>query len=144
MSKMSENNGALSNCWVAADRSSEVWKFFEQGTGTFKGKARCKTCKKVFAHCVTTTLRHHAEKVHNKIIAKLVPGVIKPPDETQPSILAKMTPNEKEDVKKVLSRLAAIDRIPFATIANSEDIKKGIKARGFKMPEGRDGIKKAG
>ena len=49
----------------------------------------------------------------------------------------------KEDLGLVLSRLTALDRIPFKCIANSKDILQGLKARGFSPPETANGIKRA-
>ena len=41
----------------------------------------------------------------------------------------------------MFSRLCALDRIPFQTIQNSQDIIAGLKARGFKGPFNRAGIR---
>ncbi|XP_065671754.1 uncharacterized protein LOC136089631 [Hydra vulgaris] len=41
----------------------------------------------------------------------------------------------------VLARLTAVDRIPFATLANSKDSKNGWKAQGLKIPDDRHAIK---
>ena len=43
--------------------------------------------------------------------------------------------------EEVLARLTAVDRIPFSTLANIEDVKNGWKAQGLKIPDDRHGIK---
>ena len=41
----------------------------------------------------------------------------------------------------LLARLTALDCIPFATLANSEDIKNDWKAQGLKIPDDQHSIK---
>lgn len=127
---------------------SEVWKYFERGTGCNKGKARCNKCKKVFEHDVTSTLRYHASSLHSIVIKKQVKGAEKEKEnqkvdgtgKRQTTIESAFGPKEKEPTGLVLSRLAACDRIPFSTIANSQYILKGLVALGLKVPKSRNGI----
>ena len=128
--------------WVAKEGASEVWKHFERGTGGNEGKARCKKCFKIFEKSVTTTLRYHAESKHNLVVEKMTVGGKKEPDKNQPTIDS-FKDKGKDSPGLALSRLAAIDRIPFKTIADSKYIIPGLKAMGLKVPVTRQYIQRA-
>ena len=69
------------------------------------------------------------------------PQMPTPPSSSQGKISTYLAPNEPLGL--VLARLAALDRIPFKTIANSHDIIAGLRSRGFQGYLGRNAIRLA-
>ena len=61
----------------------------------------------------------------------------------QQGVLTQFFKPDKQSVGHVLAKLAAEDRIPFNTIANSKEINAGLRARGLKVPSTANGIKNA-
>ena len=51
----------------------------------------------------------------------------------QPSIADALSAPLKDDLDVVLSRLVAVDKLSFHTLATSQDLQEGLRARGFKV-----------
>ena len=74
---------------------------------------------------------YHLEYKHKNLSTKIISKKSKT---IQPSTVAYFNKiGNKAEV--VLARLTAVDHIPFATLANNEDIKNGWKAQGLKIPD---------
>ena len=128
------------NNWICTPKDTGVWLHIERHKT--KTESRCKLCKKVFKGSWTSTLRYHLENLHGIKVEKTESKekTAKAPQGAQPSI-STMLRAKNDDAGLVLARLCALDRIPFATIANSKDIIAGLKARGLKVPETHKGIR---
>ena len=120
-----------------------LWSYFERRID--KQEARCKQCLKVFK-ISTSTMKYHIEKIHN---IKLESNE----DCTQPKVLVekgqtKITSSipsllKKQEANFALAEMAATDRVPFNTFAQSVQIRKGFKARGITIPISYKGVKVA-
>ena len=105
--------------WVKFNGRSKVWEYFLVKKD--KSRVKCKLCKATYTFCsATSNFMHHLTKEHD-----IKPKDEKPkaPEVRQPSIYTSMMKAGRDSTKKVLARLAAKDRIPFNTIANSQDIR---------------------
>ena len=102
---------------------SEVWKHF-LSKNKDKPIFKCKNCLvKLKFHSSTSSFLYHLE--HRQ---------------EQPSTAAYFNKIGKK-AEVLLAPLTALDCIPFATLANSEDIKNGWKAQGLKIPDDRHSIR---
>ena len=128
-------------------KSSGVWKHIKINAKN-KKEVLCIHCETELKYLgSTTSLGYHLRNVHKiDLNAKIpseseastsatpkVPGQ-KTKQTTIPEYIANLEPTAPE---VVLAKLAAVDKIPLHTLANSEEIKKGWKARGIKIPNGQ-------
>ena len=130
--------------WIPIPKANEIWSHFDRRKTN--NDRRCKQCKKIFKGQFIGSARYHLEKIHGKTFAKT--DTITPSTSTQPQLSAQPSissvfASKKETCEIVLARLCAVDRFAFSSIAGSEDIMKGLKARGFQVPGTANGIKGA-
>ena len=88
-------------------------------------------------HLSTSSFLYHLEHKQNILPSKIVPKKSKTMQLSNAAYFNKL--GSKADV--VLAPLTAVDRIPFATLVNSGDIKNCWKAQGKKLPDDRHAIK---
>ena len=141
--------GFKDQSWEKRKKGTLVWEYF--WIATANKQVKCKACNAVLAYSggSTSTMRNHAT---NHGLPVDPPGVNtqkKAPQKTaQPTInlFAVKTDDQKfnpqTNVGYPLARMAAKDNISLNTLANSEDIQEGLKARNFfHIPTSRQGVR---
>lgn len=121
--------------------ANSVWRFFLTNKDLNKGK--CKKCLRVIKSegKSTSALHNHMRLIHNENSLKRISNVnVSLPSAKIPSYF----PNkEAESLDQVVARMASLDGIPFQLFCTSEDIRKGLTARGFKdIPKSPNTIRK--
>ena len=128
------------NLWMGFQgKKSDVWGHFLQNRKD-KNIVKCKHCDNTFRYQPSpSTFKYHLEHKHD-IKVETVEST-KVSGASQSSILSHFQKNTEETSQAVIARLTAVDRIPFATLARSIDIKNGWKAQGLKIPGTKEGIR---
>lgn len=107
----------------AGDQESQAgcWRYYTALEGE---QAKCTYCDKIIKTSKgnTTGLLRHLKSIHNIAIAKKRKMRETPSDHQI----------QTESLEKVISRMAALDGIPFSKFVTSEDIRRGLVAQGFK------------
>ncbi len=126
-----EGNGE----WIPVkDKRSLVWKHLLVRRSD-KKVVKCKYCENVFKDAgSTSSFKYHLEQKHKINLTES--GV--PPSQKS---VSDFFPKKKASPGEVAAKLAAVDRISFKTLANSEEIRKGWEAQGLSMPTSDQGIR---
>lgn len=120
---------------------NSVWRFFR--TNKNQDKGQCIKCLRVLKaeNKSTGGLHNHMKTVHNENVLKRQSNEIASSSATKITSFFQNT--EVETLDQVLSRMAALDGIPFQLFCTSEDIRKGLLARGFTdIPQSPNTIRK--
>ncbi len=126
--------------WIEiTGRKSDVWNHFKIDK-TDRKSLKCNHCDTKFKNqCSPSTFKYHLEHKH-LIKIDVVSGSANLKS-GQPTLLKHFRKPEAKNAEVVVSRLTAVSRIPFKTLADSEDIKRGWNAQGLKIPRTRTGIR---
>ena len=109
--------------WIKFKGRSKVWEHFHVNKD--KSKVQCKLCERTYVFCSSTAnFWHHLTKEHG-IKQKEEKCEASGSSSRQPSIFTCFMKAGKDLLPKVVARMAAKDRIPFRTIASSQDIRDG-------------------
>ena len=135
----------MDSTWeVPKNKRSEIWKNFLFNK-IESNLVKCKLCGITFKfHNSTSTMRYHLQSKHKmniSLVKNTESSVLTLTDTQQPTILSYFHKESKNHAELVLANMVAIDRIPFATLATSTEIKNGWKARDLIMPETAKGIR---
>ena len=124
-------------------KKSGVWKHYKKNVRDPKN-VLCIHCETEMNYS-TSSMNYHLKNVH-KIDASQslpMPSTSKPfkidgePEKPKQATITEMLKMKPESSELVLAKHAAVDRISLNTLATSEELKKGWKARGLKIPNGR-------
>jgi hypothetical protein len=102
---------------------------------------KCKYCEVQFKSHSTTSLTYHMQHKHN-LLLEPASGSSSVARNSSQKLVSTFFQKQNSCPGYILAKLTALDKIPFSTLANSDEIKKGWEARGLKMPLTRQGIKK--
>lgn len=125
-----------------SEDESSVWRYFLTNKDQNKGK--CQKCSRIIKANgkSTSALHNHMKNIHNVNTLKR---------DTDSSSSTICTPKltkifgsaGSETLQEVIARMAALDGIPFLMFCTSEDIRKGLIARGFRdIPKSPNTIRK--
>lgn len=124
-------------------KSEGIWSYFErEDCGGKPGQhAQCKTCKKVMK-CVggsTSGLHNHQKSVHNVVTLKRPVA----PEKSDTYEKVKITNffQPKTTLNETLSRMTALDGIPFRVFVTSKDLRRALLCLYKDLPTSVNGIK---
>lgn len=130
---------------------TSVWRYFLRGIQN-RGVAKCAKCSKVIKceGSSTSGLKKHLKGVHQINLDKRPASDDVPQDNqtattsSHPKKIVTLHQyfSKSSPLEAALARMAAEDNIPFNTICNSEGIRLGLYARGFRdIPKSPEGIR---
>lgn len=117
-----------------------VWRFYLTNKDQTKG--RCIKCMRIIKAegKSTSALHNHMKNIHNENTLK------RHNISTSASSKVKITEffqvAQTESLEEVIARMASLDGIPFHLFCTSEDIRKGLIARGLDIPRSPNSIRK--
>lgn len=121
---------------------SSVWRYFL--TNKDRNKGKCLQCFRIIRAdgSSTSALHSHMKNIHKVNTLKRHLDVASPSPSTS-KITDFYGKSDNESLDEVISRMAALDGISFQLFCTSEDIRKGLIARGFKdVPKSPNTIRK--
>lgn len=129
-----------------------VWNYFHRERGGLC--AQCNFCKKELktSHGSTSGLIYHLKSIHKLNILKRrnveaseieCPSTRSAHKPTSSNLLQFFKLTQDDSLSAVLAWMCALDGLPFLTICTSDDIRKGLLARGFnQIPSSANTIRK--
>ena len=118
--------------FVQVSKQSPIWEHFLQSID--KSLVKCKHCKKVLRFPGGSTSGFHRHLSLHDISVKVEEDPLEGPS-TKLRKIEYFFNKGKHDVKEVVAKLAAKDRLSFRQIVESEEIRKGQEARGIFLPK---------
>ena len=124
---------------ISATKASDIWKhwLFRESTG----EAKCIVCKAILKAPLLQAkgLKQHSLKQHQIVVEKVVRAALPLPKKAK---IDNFFLPKKMSIETKVSRLCALTRLSFKTLANDVDIRASLKAEGYDLPRGNSGIQK--
>lgn len=126
-----------------SEDQNSVWRFFL--TNKYQNKGKCIKCLRVIKaeNKSTSGLYNHMKLIHKHDETSLKRQSNQETSSSDKKITTFFRNTEVDTLDQVLARMASLDGIRFQLFCTSEDIRKGLAARGFKdIPKSPNTIRK--
>lgn len=157
MAKVNRDNLVFEKNNRSCGDTASVWHYFRRSTDGLY--AECQKCNKILKHSGSTSPLHNHLKLVHSINLKTVKGLQQTTKDNENTDLLTQNsesvcePKHKkmkisdffkaddDDVQTAVSKMAALDGLPFRVFSTSETLRKLFKKSGYDLPQSPNAIK---